>query len=153
MTAVVDPVMNADFSLGVYPGNNPRAPLVIGADGNFYGTTRTGGGSNLGTVFKVTPAGVVTTLLNFYGANGASPQCALVLGTDGNFYGTTSSGGANNLGTIFRMTSSGALTTLVNLTTANSAARPTPLCFKRRTGIFTARPRAAEAATTARSSR
>jgi uncharacterized repeat protein (TIGR03803 family) len=36
-------------------GSNPSAGLVRGADGSYYGTTRTGGASNFGTVFKVTP--------------------------------------------------------------------------------------------------
>jgi uncharacterized repeat protein (TIGR03803 family) len=35
-------------------GNNPRAGLVQGSDGNFYGTTFEGGTNNLGTVFKLT---------------------------------------------------------------------------------------------------
>jgi len=91
------------------PGNNPKAQLVLGADGAFYGTTQFGGSSNVGAVFKVTTAGVMTTLVNFYGANGAQPWSGLLRASDGNFYGTTSAGGASNLGTIFRMTPSGTL--------------------------------------------
>ena len=109
---VVEPVSPTT----VLSGNNPKAQLVVGADGSFYGTTQIGGGSNQGAVFKVTSAGVMTTLVNFYGANGAQPLAGLVLASDGNFYGSTSAGGSNNLGTIFKMTPSGTLTTLVNLT-------------------------------------
>jgi len=98
------------------PGNAPRSQLVTGADGNFYGTTTLGGSSNAGTIFKMTAAGVMTTLVNFYGANGAQPYAGLILGSDGNFYGTTSIGGSSGNGTIFKMTPSGVLTTLVHLT-------------------------------------
>ena len=88
--------------------------LVQGSDGNFYGTTDGGGAGGGGTVFKMTPAGVLTTLVSFYGANGNNPQAPLVQGSDGNFYGTTEYGGANGLGTVFQVTTNGTLTTLVS---------------------------------------
>jgi lipopolysaccharide transport protein LptA len=109
------------------PGQNPRAQLVMGPDGALYGTTVSGGASNQGAVFKVTTAGVVTTLANFYGFNGMAPNAGLILASDGHFYGTTTSGGANNLGTVFRMTPSGTLTTLAHLTTATGSAPRAPL--------------------------
>jgi uncharacterized repeat protein (TIGR03803 family) len=55
-------------------GQDPRtAPLVQGADGNFYGTTSSGGdytgcndeGFGCGSVFKTTPQGTLTTLYSF----------------------------------------------------------------------------------------
>ncbi len=46
-------------------GSGPQAPLVQGSDGNFYGTTTYGGPNGGGTVFKMTPAGVLTTLVAF----------------------------------------------------------------------------------------
>jgi len=89
-------------------GQNPEAPLIQGSDGNFYGTTASGGAANSGTIFKMTPQGTVTILHAFAdgGAanDGYSPQAALVLGADGNFYGTTSSGGDGFNGTIFEIT-------------------------------------------------
>jgi uncharacterized repeat protein (TIGR03803 family) len=91
--------------------------LVQGTDGNFYGTTAGGGtsGSFLGggTVFRVTPAGALTTLVSFNGANGNSPQAPLIRGSDGNFYGTTTYGGPHGGGTVFQVTTNGVLTTLV----------------------------------------
>src|SRR5438046_7327672 len=39
--------------------------LVQGNDGNFYGTASEGGGYGSGTLFKVTPNGVVFTLVDF----------------------------------------------------------------------------------------
>ena len=70
----------------------PSASMVQGLDGNFYGTAG-GGSNNLGTVFKVTTNGVLTTLVSFSGTNGAGPN-GLVLHSDGSFYGTTGFGGA-----------------------------------------------------------
>jgi uncharacterized repeat protein (TIGR03803 family) len=92
----------------------PWAGLVLGTDGNLYGTTQNGGG--YGTVFKVTPAGVLTTLHYFCSqencADGDDVNGGLVQGADGNFYGTTAEGGLNGYGTVFRITPGGALTTL-----------------------------------------
>jgi len=105
-------------------GSQPRAPLVQGTGGNFYGTTFVGGGANnFGTVFKITATGTLTTLYNFcsQGGNectdGAQPEAPLVQGADGNFYGTTASGTATCpvpivCGTVFKIIPSGALTTL-----------------------------------------
>ena len=94
-------------------GTTPHAALVQGTDGNFYGTTESGGGMSVGTIFKITPSGTLTTLHSFAGAEGANPFAALIQGTNGNFYGTTSSGGANNNdGAIFEITPSGTLTIL-----------------------------------------
>jgi uncharacterized repeat protein (TIGR03803 family) len=99
----------------------PSAGLVQGSDGNFYGTTAYGGtNGNNGTVFQMTPAGALTTLVSFNGANGSHPLATLVQGTDGNFYGTTAYGGTNgNFGTVFQMTPAGALTMLVSFNGTN----------------------------------
>ena len=99
-------------------GSAPDGPLTVGSDGYLYGTTVSGGANNEGTVFKITPQGVLTTLHSFALSEGASPE-SLVLATDGNFYGTAFSGGsgafcvpANNCGTVFKMTPQGVLTKL-----------------------------------------
>ncbi len=103
--------------------------LVQASDGNFYGTTSTGGGHTLsgGTVFSMTPAGKVTTIYSFCAkpncTDGRNPLATLIQGTDGNLYGTTFNGGANNnpnclsnsgCGTVFQITTAGVLTTLYN---------------------------------------
>src|SRR6516164_5824679 len=43
-------------------GAQPVGGLVIGTDGNFYGTTSGGGTSNCGTVFQLTPHGAFKQL-------------------------------------------------------------------------------------------
>ena len=85
-------------------GASPYAGLVQGRDGNFYGTTFSGGATGYGTVFQMTPAGGLTTLYSFTGGgDGGAPAAELVQGSDGSFYGTTYDGGANNDGTIFKL--------------------------------------------------
>ena len=103
-----------------YPsdGGVPDAGVVQATDGNFYGTTYTGGASGncqggCGTIFKITSAGTLTTLHSFTWYDGASPVGALVQGSDGNLYGTTYGGGAEpRVGTVFKITPGGTLTTL-----------------------------------------
>jgi uncharacterized repeat protein (TIGR03803 family) len=46
-------------------GSTPQGGLTLGRDGNFYGTTQTGGTANVGTVFKITAAGSLTVLHKF----------------------------------------------------------------------------------------
>jgi uncharacterized repeat protein (TIGR03803 family) len=94
----------------------PLGGLTLGTDGNLYGTSQQGGDSNCnlgfgcGTVFKITPGGVLTTLFIFPAdlSKGYYPFAAPTQGTDGNFYGTTE----GNTGTVFKITPTGMLTTL-----------------------------------------
>ena len=97
---------------GCPDGSAPYATLIQGHDGNFYGTTYTGGSNSQGTVFKITSSGTLTTLHSFDGSHGRRPRAALVQASDGNFYGTTEAGGSNGFGTVFKMTPQGTLTTL-----------------------------------------
>jgi uncharacterized repeat protein (TIGR03803 family) len=103
------------YSFGGYDGENPSASLAKGTDGKFYGTTSEGGANSSGTVFRISPGGVLSTLYNFCSqggsscTDGATPYAGLVQGTDGKFYGTTSSDGANgNFGTVFSISVGGA---------------------------------------------
>jgi uncharacterized repeat protein (TIGR03803 family) len=122
------------YSFGSSPsdGVTPTASLVQATDGNFYGTTINGGANacggpnSCGTVFKMTPAGVMTTLHSFgmgqspgfLPTDGIAPQSGLVQGRDGALYGTTASGGQGRCGfqygcgTVFRITLAGELTIL-----------------------------------------
>ncbi|HZR18011.1 MAG TPA: choice-of-anchor tandem repeat GloVer-containing protein [Verrucomicrobiae bacterium] len=110
---------------GTNDGANPVAPLVQASDGNFYGTTRSGGRYTNGTVFKINGNGVLSSLHSFSGTNdGANPEGGLVQGRDGNFYGTTSAGGRYTNGTVFKITGSGVLTTLYSFSGAVDGANP-----------------------------
>jgi len=100
-------------------GYYPFAGLVQGRDGNFYGTTEQGGTNGEvdvgdGTVFRINPSGVYTSLYSFGSStnDGANPYAGLVQGSDGNFYGTTYYGGTNDNGTVFRISPSGSETVL-----------------------------------------
>jgi uncharacterized repeat protein (TIGR03803 family) len=116
-------------------GAIPYGSLVQAANGNFYGTTNRGGTSSYcpasygcGTVFELTPKGVLTTLYNFCSqpncTDGYSPMAGLTLGSDGNFYGTTIQAGANVYGgTIFKVTPTGVETTVYNFTPTDGGSR------------------------------
>ncbi len=109
----------SDTARAAEDGTQPRGSLLQGSDGNFYGTTATGGTNGTGTVFRLTPEGTVTTLYSFdavdgNGTNrdGTLPDAGLLQAGDGNFYGATTRGGAHGVGTVFRLTAEGAITTL-----------------------------------------
>jgi len=118
-------------------GANPGGRLVLGADGNFYGTASAGGSTSgscgstalllpgCGAIFRMTPAGAFQVVYTFTGAtDGLAPGSGLFQASDGNFYGTTfgqpdaegcSPGGlssAPDCGTVFQFTSGGKLSTV-----------------------------------------
>ena len=115
-------------------GGLPNGSLVLGTNGNLYGTTKVGGancfegldGKGCGTVFEITPTGKLTTLYSFCSqvngsggcVDGMSSTSGLVLAANGNFYGTTTFGGAGancpgfDCGTVFEITPAGKLATL-----------------------------------------
>ena len=112
-------------------GANPYGRLTQGSDGNFYGTARLGGAYGSGTVFQITPAGVLTSLYSFgaigtaagtpgQNLDGLFPVAGLIQGTDGNFYGGTTSGGQNGIGTLFKISAAGALTALHQFSSATA---------------------------------
>ncbi len=107
---------------GAYPNG-----VTLGNDGNFYGTTESGGSTTSGiidgwgTVFQVTTNGTLTALTSFNSTNGATPNSRLTLGNDGNFYGATLSGGYYGMGTFFQVMTNGTLTKLASF---NSTDEP-----------------------------
>jgi uncharacterized repeat protein (TIGR03803 family) len=110
---------------GTGDGINGNSNLVIGADGNFYGTCSGGGANGNGTFFKITPAGSETVLYSF-GASGDGQTAYgnLVLAADGNFYGTSMLGGTHSQGTIFRITPTGEESVLWSFGGAGDGQQP-----------------------------
>jgi uncharacterized repeat protein (TIGR03803 family) len=96
-------------------GRSPYGGVMQASDGNFYGMTFAGGTYNDGTIFRFTPAGVLTTLHSFcYPPNtcnpidGSAPTGQLIQASNGALYGVTT--GA----TLFKMTLKGKFTLLYN---------------------------------------
>jgi uncharacterized protein (TIGR03437 family) len=89
-----DGALTTIYDFTAEPDNaKPAAGLLQASDGNFYGTTGIGRINELGTVYKLTPSGVLT-LLHVFGLvvpDGAGPQGGLIQAQDGNLYGTTQS--------------------------------------------------------------
>jgi uncharacterized repeat protein (TIGR03803 family) len=115
-------------AVAAFNGANGQEPnsLVQGSDGNFYGTTPSGGADRQGTVFQVTPAGSITSLYSFCSqlpdcADGGVPDGPLVPVADGSLYGTTAVGGAANAGTIFTITPAGQLATIYTFALTDGA--------------------------------
>lgn len=110
---------------GCADGSTPAAELIEGTDGNFYGLTLFGGSAqNVGTLFRITPQGMLTTLYTFCSLNQSCPDgavpTALLQASDGNFYGTTLDGGTGNNGTVFRITPLGDFTSLYSFCTVSN---------------------------------
>ena len=101
----------------------PRG-LVLGTDGNFYGTT-VGTSTGLGTVFKMTPQGKITILHKFSGTDGSNPIGQLIQATDGNFYGTTKGGGSGAQGVVYKASPAGVFSVLHNF--VNNGQGMTPI--------------------------
>jgi uncharacterized repeat protein (TIGR03803 family) len=83
---------------GPTDGFGPNSPLVIGSDGNLYGTTLEDGSGGGGTVFSISPSGQFTVVHSFTNSgDGADPTGNLVQSADGAIYGGTS------FGTVFKI--------------------------------------------------
>jgi uncharacterized repeat protein (TIGR03803 family) len=101
-------------------GSSPESNnLVVGTDGNIYGTTTAGGANGGGVVFQMTPTGTYKVLHNFLpissdisATNGSTPAAGLVEGSDHNFYGTTELGGTYGIGTVYSISPTGVFTLL-----------------------------------------
>jgi len=73
-------------------GQHPFSGVIQASDGNFYGTTSSGGANNTGAIFRVTPAGGYTQIYSFPAPNNGeapAPYAGLIEGSDGNLYGVT----------------------------------------------------------------
>lgn len=109
-------------------GQFPYGGLTLGPDGDFYGTTYSGGGSfNGGVIFKVTAEGNLTVLHTFAPGEGVESLAPPVLGEDGNLYGTTRAGGAFAHGSVYRISPSGQFKTIHSFDFVHGAVPIAPL--------------------------
>jgi uncharacterized repeat protein (TIGR03803 family) len=121
-------------------GATPAARLILGQDGNLYGTTLFGGSSvcsggaqwqGCGTVFRIDGSGNFKLIHAFEGPDGAYPA-RLYQGADGYFYGTAEGGGDANCsgrygpgcGVVFRMDPTGNVTVIHSFTGQSDGAWP-----------------------------
>ncbi len=88
LTVLYDFTGNAD-------GGYPVSALVIGADGNFYGT------SYPGYAYKMSPQGVFQVITKI-----PATTFGPLVQVNGSFYGVTEFGGTKSAGTIYRITGS-----------------------------------------------
>jgi uncharacterized repeat protein (TIGR03803 family) len=104
-------------------GELPYAGVILGANGNLYGTTEYGGGTGCngygcGTVFKLDLTGKEAVLYSFTGGtDGAEPRGDLIRDHKDNLYGTTLYGGAfsacySGCGVVFKLDTTGKETVL-----------------------------------------
>ena len=126
----VVPVYNFCALSNCTDGSYPIGSLVLGADGNLYGDTYSGGtssacsGCGQGSVFRISYRGGFTKIHDFClqtnCIDGSTPEAGLSEGIDGNLYGATFNGGVNpgpyntGYGTVFKLTTSGQFKTLYN---------------------------------------
>ena len=95
-----------DVTNGAQPSGLKQA-----SNGNFYGTTSSGGANGDGEVFEMTLSGGLTILHSFDVTDGIDPGSGLTPSA-GNYYGTAAAGGADACGEVFEITPTGALTVL-----------------------------------------
>ena len=111
------------YNFGIGGPMTPRGSLAQGTDGNLYGTTDSGG-LGVGTIFRLTPSGVLTTVHSFGISDGQKPSGGLTLGTDGNLYGATSAGGKYGFGNVYRITPGGRFSVIHDFSNGTDGAWP-----------------------------
>jgi uncharacterized repeat protein (TIGR03803 family) len=110
------------FPAGTFTSGFRATPLLEADDGNFYGSTATGGANGSGMIYKLTPAGQFTLLHSFEKGKYPSGPTTLIEASDGNLYGDALS--PDLAGQIFRITKSGQYTLLHQMTGPGAGGCP-----------------------------
>ncbi len=115
------------FTLGT-DGIGPQSGLLLGPDGDFYGTTYQGGAMELGTVYKLDAAGNETVLYSFPESYGGYPSPGnLISDAQGNLYGTTAGGSSDSLaalGVVYKLDTLGEETVLYTFAGGAAGSQP-----------------------------
>lgn len=90
-------------------GSGPGSPVVLGKDGNVYGTTPTGGADGFGTVYQLHNANGQWTFRVIHtftgGADGSTGSAGRVaFDAAGNLYGVATAGGVYQAGVVYKLT-------------------------------------------------
>lgn len=109
---VITPLVSLDNTNN---GSQPYAGLLLASDGNFYGSTSTGGTNGSGTLFRLTTNGAFATLFSLTN-NGTFtrtalryPKAGLIQAADGTLLGVATDGGStgrsgfSGRGAVFRL--------------------------------------------------
>jgi uncharacterized repeat protein (TIGR03803 family) len=149
LLAVATPLANAQFNYTVLhtftgspDGTNPN-PLIRDAEGNVYGTALAGAPENgfcefgCGMVFKIDPAGKLTSLYDFPGgSNGGYPVAGVVQDKEGNFYGTTQGLGDATLSVVYKLTPDGKETPYVPAAGINFGSLDSPVTLDAEGNVY-----------------
>lgn len=115
-------------------GGTPGTGLFRDTDGSLYGINGGGGDPTCrcGTIFKLDPSNVLTTLHKFHGhIDGRSGSIGRLIPINGELYGTTANGGdttcPSGCGTIFKITKGGEFTELYQFTGGADSNYPSSL--------------------------
>jgi uncharacterized repeat protein (TIGR03803 family) len=92
------------FAGGASDGEYPLSGVIVDANGDLYGTTSTGGSSNVGTIYKVSKAGKETVYHSFNGTDGKFPYGSVVQNSAGTLlFGAAQNGGSIGYGTVWKI--------------------------------------------------
>ena len=122
---------------GSYDGNGPVSGLIKATDGNFYGTTPSGGSYGSGTIYRFTPGTNDEHRIHSMngGSEGGTLRFNLLQASDGNLYGTTSGGGDGN-GSIFQITLSGVFSTIYAFNSADDGNSPSSALIQQGNNLY-----------------
>jgi uncharacterized repeat protein (TIGR03803 family) len=104
-----EPIPLYRFPVRLSPLGTALPELISDKSGSLYGTTTGHGGTDAGTVFKLSPGPNGWTMIvlhRFHSGDddGAYPNGGLTMDGTGALYGTTSGGGKDGIGTVFKVT-------------------------------------------------
>ncbi len=109
------------FVGGASDGANPYGTLIMDSNGDLFGTTTRGGGSDIGTVFEMVKNGSsydAPTILHSFagGSDGDFLQFGVIADGNGDLFGITNQGGnSSSDGTVFELVKGGSGYTKITL--------------------------------------